>query len=277
VTAVARPFADIDGFRCYAPEQARACADYPSEGFDVTAEIEAGSFWCRSRNRVISDVIRRFTDASRALDLLEIGCGIGGVVAELRRFENLRLTASDVYLDGLRYARARFPAIDFIQLDATSMPFHGEFDIVGAFDVLEHIDDDAAVMHGVRGALRAGGLFVVTVPQHPWMWSAIDEIVRHKRRYTRSALLGRLRDAGFDILFCSSFVTALFPAMAASRFLARLRRQPDDPRAAFATEVTLAPIANRVCDRVMRIDEAALRAGISLPFGGSLLAVAIAR
>ena len=62
--------------------------------------------------------------------------------------------------------------------------------------------------------------------------------------------------------------------MAASRLLSRMRPAQTDTRKAFASQVTLSPVANRFCDLVMRIDELALRAGISLPFGGSLLAVA---
>lgn len=267
-------FAEIDGFRCYAPELAGAHTDYPAEGFAVTAAVEARSFWCRSRNRVLRDVIRRFTDLSRRYEVLEIGCGIGGVVGELRRFPHLTLTASEIYLEGLRFARARFPDVDFIQLDATTMPFDAAFDIVGAFDVLEHIDDDVRVIEGVWRALRSGGLFLVTVPQYPWMWSTLDDLVRHKRRYRRQDLTAKLRGCGFDVLFESSFVTVLFPAMAASRMLSRKRAVDPETAAAFAAEVTLPSAANRVCDWVMRADEFALRRGVSLPFGGSLLAVA---
>jgi SAM-dependent methyltransferase len=267
-------FAEIDGFRCYAPELARAHTDYPAEGFAVTAAVEARSFWCRSRNRVLRDVIRRFTAPSRTYEMLEIGCGIGGVVGELRRFPNLRLTASEIYLEGLRFARSRFPEVDFIQLDATTMPFEATFDIVGAFDVLEHVDDDVRVIEGVSRALRSGGLFLVTVPQYPWLWSRLDDIVRHKRRYTRRDLTAKLRRGGFEVLFASSFVTALFPAMAASRLLSRNRVADSETAAAFASEVMLPSAANRVCDWVMRADEFALRRGVVLPFGGSLLAVA---
>jgi SAM-dependent methyltransferase len=270
----AAAFIEIDGFRCYAPELARDHTDYPSDGFDVTAAVEASSFWCRSRNRVLGDVVERFTDPSRPLAMLEIGCGIGGVVGALRRFPHLRLTASEIYIQGLRYARSKFPDVDFIQLDATAIPFRSEFDIVGAFDVLEHIQDDQRVMQGVHAALRPGGLFIATVPQYQWMWSALDDIVRHKRRYSRSDLLRKVRRQHFEVLFCSSFVSTLFPAMAASRLLSRARRAPADERKAFAAEVTLPPAANRVCDWVMRVDELALRVGISLPFGGSLLVVA---
>jgi SAM-dependent methyltransferase len=267
-------YVEIDGFRCYAPASAVECTDYPNEGFDVTAEVEANSFWCRSRNRILRQIVERFTDRSRKLTMLEIGCGIGGVVAELRQIPNLRLTASEIYLQGLRYARSRFPDVDFIQLDATDMPFHGRFDIVGAFDVLEHIQADDRVIHAVHQSLRPGGVFIVTVPQYQWMWSPLDEVVHHKRRYGRSELLLKLRRNDFDVVFCSSFVTALFPAMAASRLLARTRATQSDTRKAFASQVTLSPAANRLCDWVMRVDELALRAGLSLPFGGSLLVVA---
>jgi SAM-dependent methyltransferase len=273
--ALSQPaFAEIEGFRCYAPERAGDCGDYPSEGFDVTAAAEANSFWCRSRNRVLRCVVERFTDRSRRLAMLEIGCGIGGVVAELRRFAHLRLTASEMSIEGLRYARSRFPDVEFIQLDATAIPFKSDFDIVGAFDVLEHIDADDRVLQCVHDALRPGGLFIVTVPQYQWMWSTLDEVVCHKRRYSRSELLRKVASARFEVVFCSSFVTALFPAMVASRLLSRARRAPGDRKAAFTSEVILSPAANRVCDWIMRVDELALRAGLSLPFGGSLLIVA---
>jgi SAM-dependent methyltransferase len=264
----------IDGFRCYAPQVALQGENYPLDAFDVTAEVESRSFWCRSRNRIVRDVFQRFADHSRPLDVLEIGCGIGGVVGELRRIPNLRLTGSEVYLRGLRYARSRFPEIEFIQLDASAMPFRAEFDLIGAFDVLEHIEKDVQVVAGVFEALRPGGLFVITVPQHPWMWGRLDEIVHHKRRYTRRDLVNKLKAVGFQVLTVSSFVTVLFPFMLASRLLDRARSSPaQDAKAEFAARVNLPGPVNTLFDVFMRIDEAAIRARLSLPFGGSLLAV----
>ncbi|HWW84193.1 MAG TPA: class I SAM-dependent methyltransferase [Vicinamibacterales bacterium] len=271
-------FVEIDGFRCYAPALAQDFADYPSEGFDVTAEVEATSFWCRSRNRILRQIVERFTNRPQPIAMLEIGCGIGGVVRELRSVPNLKLTASEIYLQGLRYARAKFPDVDFIQLDASSMPFRSDFDVVGAFDVLEHIEADERVVSGVFQALRPSGLFIVTVPQYQWMWSTLDEIVHHKRRYSRSGLVDTLRRHEFDVVYCTSFVTMLFPVMAVSRVLSRARTRSTDSdanaKAAFTAEVVLPPVLNRVFDWVMRVDELALRAGLSLPFGGSLLVVA---
>jgi SAM-dependent methyltransferase len=272
---MAGTFQEIEGFRCYAPELARSHADYPSEGFDVTADIEARSFWCRTRNRVLRRVFERFIDRTRPVDVLEIGCGTGFVLKGLSALPNLRLTGSEIYLQGLRYARQTVPGVAFIQLDATDMPFREDFDVIGAFDVLEHVADDRKVIEQVKLALRPGGAFVITVPQYRWMWSRLDEIVEHKRRYSRAELTGKLREAGFTVRYATSFVTTLFPLMAASRLLSRRDDRAGDTREQFASEVTIPAPLNWLFDKVMRIDEALLRAGVTLPFGGSLLVVGI--
>ncbi len=268
------PYTQIDGIRCYAPEVALDYTDYPSGGFDVTAAVEARSFWCRTRNRVLTHVFRRFTDRGRPLDVLEIGCGIGGVIGALREVGNLRLTGSEIYIQGLKYARAKMPDVDFIQLDATAIPFRDQFDVVGAFDVLEHIDADELVMREVHKALKADGLFVVTVPQYQWMWSTLDELVHHKRRYGRRELVEKLRGAGFDVIYTTSFVTALFPFMLLSRLRDRGKAASSNETADFSDRVTLPGPVNTVFDWVMRLDEALLKLGLTLPFGGSLLIVA---
>lgn len=265
---------DIDGIPCYAPDVARSEADYPGVGFDVTAGVESRSFWCRSRIRIVRRMIERFADRTRTLDLLDLGCGIGGMVGALQALDRLNLTGSEIYLSGLRYARSRFPGIRFIQLDATAIPFTDRFDIIGAFDVIEHIEEDDRVIASVHAALRPGGLFLVTVPQHPWLWSRLDELVHHKRRYTRRQLVEQLAAAGFEVEFTTSFVTLLFPLMAMVRLLRRPRPRYDDRRGELESEVAFPGVVNRAFDLAMRVDEACIAAGWSLPVGGSLLAVA---
>jgi len=268
------PFVEIDGFRCFAPKLAVDHADYPSEGFDVTVRLEERSFWCRTRNRVLIHMIRRFIDCSRPLDMLEIGCGTGTVLSALQEIPSLRLTGSEIYLHGLRYARTRLPDVEFIQLDATDIPFRESFDAVGAFDVLEHVDADELVMRQVYKALRPGGLFIVTVPQYRWMWSQLDEIVHHKRRYGRGELLQKMRRAGFDVRYTTSFVTVLFPLMAAVRLRDRSRRSSGNATSDLDAQANLPPVLNTLFDWIMRVDEVLLKLRLTLPFGGSLLAVA---
>jgi SAM-dependent methyltransferase len=265
-------FQIIDGFRCYAPERAFEETDYPSAGFDVSRQVEDASFWCRSRNRLIGSLVTRYVGSEPAR-MLELGCGIGGVLTELATHQNLTLTGSEIYLHGLRYARTRLPQIEFIQLDATTMAFSDAFEAIGAFDVLEHIDADETAMARVHDALVPGGVFLVTVPQYPSMWSRLDELVHHKRRYTRGDLTAKLSRAGFEVAYLTSFVCALFPFMLLSRMLPR-RDAAGGEAEEFQAEVQLPRALNVVFDRIMHIDEVAVRAGLSLPFGGSLVAVA---
>jgi hypothetical protein len=85
--------------------------------------------------------------------------------------------------------------------------------------VLEHIDDDERVLAELRAALRLGGGAIVTVPQHPRLWSAADDYGRHRRRYIRSELLTKLQRCGLEAVYVTSFMMLLLPLMAASRML----------------------------------------------------------
>jgi SAM-dependent methyltransferase len=120
---------------------------YDASLFAYLAELEPRSFWFRARNRLIVSTIRRcFPDAQT---LLEVGCGTGFVLAALRNaLPNLRLTGGELFPEGLEIARQRLRDVELIELDATKPPPRS-FDVVGAFDVLEHIADDESALAGL--------------------------------------------------------------------------------------------------------------------------------
>lgn len=267
------PYTLIDGIKCYHPALAEDERYYPESGFDLTDKVEGGSFWVRSRTRVLRRQVLRLTRGAARVRMLEIGCGTGWFLRSLSGRENLELVGSEVSLRGLKSATARGAAVEFIQLDATDIPFVGEFDLIGAFDVIEHIDNDMSVLRGMLRALKPGGHAIVTVPQHPFLWSALDEIVHHKRRYTRRELSEKLEAAGFELVYVTSFLFTLFPLMLVSRLLDRGRPQGQDP-AAFGKRVSFPGWMNALFDAFMRVDETLIGLGVPLPFGGSLLAVA---
>ena len=97
--------------------------------------------------------------------------------------------------------------------------------MVGAFDVIEHISEDEEALAQLRRAVRPGGGVLVTVPQHPRLWSPADDYGEHKRRYRRRELVEKVSAAGLEIERITSFVSLLLPAMIASRFLDRRRAE----------------------------------------------------
>jgi SAM-dependent methyltransferase len=245
----------------------------PEGGFDVAlferfAAVEPQSFWFRARNRLVVSAVRRHFPG--ATSLLEVGCGTGFVLAGLREaFPELRLVGSELYEEGLAFARARLPGVDLVELDAREMPFREEFDVVGAFDVLEHVHEDEEVLAGMRQALRPGGGVILLVPQHPRLWSDLDVVAHHVRRYTRRELAAKVGRAGFRIVETTSWMSSLLPAMVGSRAVRHFSRRPYDP----FSELRPGPL-NRVFERILDGERTLIERGISLPVGGSLLIVA---
>ncbi len=154
-------------------------------------------------------------------------------------------------------------------MDARRIPYVDEFDVIGAFDVLEHIPEDEAVLVQLRSALKPGGGLLITVPQHPRLWSSADVYACHVRRYTASEIRCKVENAGFEIVRSTSFVSLLLPAMLASRRRGR-DRGDFDPR----DEFRIGRTANRALEEILRIERWLIRTGVSFPVGGSRLIVA---
>ena len=260
----------MDGVTAFAPALAASGAGFREDYFADLAAIEAGSFWFRARSALIIWAMRRYLPNPR--NFLEIGCGTGFVLRGLRgAFPSAELSGSEVFTAGLAFAAERVPSARFYQMDAREIPFRDEFDAIGAFDVIEHIEEDEAVMAEVGRALRPGGSFLITVPQHPALWSAQDEHAFHVRRYVARDLRRKLEAAGFEILRMTSFVSLLLPMLFASR-----RRMPAAASSDFDAidAVRLPWVVNRILEVVMAVERAVIRGGVSFPAGGSLLVVA---
>lgn len=241
---------------------------FPEDGFADLAAIEPGHFWFEARNRIIVWALERFGESPA--NLLEVGCGTGFVLQALHeKFPRLELTGTDALPGGLVFAQERVPAGTFRMEDARALTAVDAFDVVCAFDVLEHIPDDQAALDVLYRATTPGGLLMLTVPQHPWLWSRMDEIGHHVRRYRRQELVERVVRAGFVPLKVTSFMSVVMPLLMVSRLT-----ESSTPDEALHREVRPAAIVNRTLRMALAAERATIRAGLNWPFGGSLLLVA---
>lgn len=259
----------IGGFPAFAPELAQGASGYDPAHFAELARLEAGNFWFRARNRLIAWAIGHYFGGAR--NLFEVGCGTGFVLAGIAAaFPALKLAASEAASAGLEYASARAPGASLMQMDARRIPFRNEFDVIAAFDVIEHIEDDRAVLAGLRAAAAPGGGVLLTVPQHPFLWSEYDVRAGHVRRYRARELRDKAVEAGLEVVRMTSFVTLLLPLMLASRLAQHRPRGDYDPLA----ELRISPWLNWPLEQALAIERLMVRSGISFPAGGSLLVVA---
>ena len=194
-----------DGFPSYATTGCQGGKLFPIGSFALLAKREAGSFWFRARNELIIWALGNFFSTCRLF--LEIGCGTGFVLSGIEKaYPEMTLLGSEMFSEGLAFAASQVRRAELVRMDARSIPFVDHFDVIGAFDVLEHIEEDEIVLAQIRRALKPGGGLLLTVPQHPWLWSWTDDYSYHVRRYTAESLHAKLSRAGFDILLSTSFI-----------------------------------------------------------------------
>jgi ubiquinone/menaquinone biosynthesis C-methylase UbiE len=259
----------IGGFECFAPELAGGNTDYDPKHFEALMKIEDGSFWFEARNRIILWALRRFFPQARSL--MEIGVGTGFVMRAVRgALPEACLSASDVYVEGLRFAAQRLgDSVELLQMDARRIPFRDEFQVMCLFDVLEHIQDDEGVMKELSLVLNPGGGLMITVPQHMFLWGPFDEAGYHKRRYGVRELEDKVKAAGFEVVFKTSFVSLLLPVLYWSRLRSRRSGKYE-----LSDEQKIHPMVDKCFRAILAVELGLIRWGIRLPAGGSQLLVA---
>jgi len=259
----------VDGLLSFAPDLAARNDGFCAESFEKLFKLEAANFWFRSRNHLLIWALRRFYP--QAGSFIEIGCGTGYVLSGIHReFPTLRLCGSDISSHGLSFAEQRLSDVTFFQMDARRIPFEAEFDVLGGFDVLEHIAEDDVVLSQMFQAIKPGGGIMLTVPQHRFLWSYKDEYSCHKRRYTRKELVGKVKQAGFEIVRATSFVSLLLVPM----LLSRMRQRRPQGNWDATAELRIGGFLNTLLEKVLGLERILIRCGLSFPAGGSLLVIA---
>ena len=260
----------VDGFSAFAPKFNQRDGGFKPHYFSELVQLETTNFWFRARNQLIVWALNKYYQ--KFSSFLEIGCGTGFVLSGISKaFPQTKLVGSEIFTTGLDIAAARVPSASFLQMDARSIPYHEEFEVIGAFDVLEHIEEDETVLEQIILALKPNGIVLVTVPQHDWLWSANDDYACHVRRYTAPDLHQKLQAAGFRIERTTSFITTLLPAMMVSRLL---NRNTDPDKFDATAEFKIASWLNNLFFRLLQAEQYLIRKGINFPIGGSRLVVA---
>ncbi len=203
----------------------------------------------------------------QAARVLDAGCGSGGLIRRLAAAEPAwHWTGVDVSPLACELARSRCPA-DIREASVTALPFpDATFDAVVSADVLYHVEDDGAALRELRRVLRPGGIVVLNVPAHRWLWSYHDVATHACRRYTRGELLGKLQAAGFVGARATHWNALLLPLLVVRRKLLPA------PRGGSDVGLFPAPV-EAGCNAAMALERAWLGRVGRLPFGSSLLAV----
>lgn len=240
--------------------------------YERLAAAEEKMWWLRGLHANLITILAGVACASPRAAILDAGCGTGGLLVRLGAARpEANLFGVDIDPGAARVAATKsgrpvcVGSVDRLPFADTS------FDAILSADVLCHRGvDEAATLRGFRRCLRSGGVLVLNLPAYRWLYSDHDAAVDNARRYARAEVVRLLAEAGFAGVQAVYWNTFLFPLMVLRRKL--WRRGATDP----ASDVELLPEpVERAFGAVMALENRLLGAGLSLPFGGSILAMAV--
>jgi SAM-dependent methyltransferase len=237
--------------------------------YQQMAELDDRHWWYRARRKIIAELIRREVRPQSDARILEIGCGTGHNLAMLGGFGHVDGLELDDEARALSEQRLGRKIMSAPLPELAGVPDR-HYDLIGAFDVIEHIDDHHAALASIAAKLKPGGKFVMTVPAHQWMWSAHDVVNHHKRRYSKRSLKQLVERSPMQLQKVGYFNSLLFPLAVAERAASKLRGKD-------SADVKLPPgPLNAALEKVFQA-EGYLVGRLPLPPGLSLFAVASAR
>ena len=237
--------------------------------YQQMAELDERHWWYRARREILAELVRREARLPPGANILEIGCGTGHNLAMLSGFGHVEGLELDDEARALSEKRLGRPVMSAPLPQLAGVP-DGRYDLIGAFDVIEHIDDDRGALASIAAKLKPGGKFMMTVPAHQWMWTAHDVVNHHKRRYSKGRLRQLIESSPLRLDKIGYFNSLLFPVAVAERTVSKLRRRDD-------ADVRLPPAPlNTTLEKIFAA-ERYLVGRLPLPPGLSLFAVASAR
>jgi SAM-dependent methyltransferase len=232
-------------------------------------EVEDRHWWFQSRLLMIEALFARHILSGfggRAPDLLDLGCGTGLFLS--RRAADCHGVGADFSRQALVFCASR-GLRRVAQADAARLPFSdASFDVVTAFDLIEHVADDRALIAEAWRVLRPGGFLLATVPAHPVMWSGHDVSLHHYRRYRRGQFEALFAGSGWQPVRTTYGFTLIFPAALIIRVARRVfgKNRPQSDTSPVSGWI------NKILITIHRA-ETGLLSRINLPAGVSLFTI----
>jgi SAM-dependent methyltransferase len=196
---------------------------FPDEGPGLLFGLKDGHFWFTHRRSAIREAARDCLPGKGGAHVLDFGCGDGEVLTDLSRY--FHAVGLDPRVNDLALARRR--GATRLVAARGDLPFTRCFDLIGLFDVVEHVADDVSLLRDAAALAVPGGFVLLTVPADPRLWSKFDRYAGHYRRYTRRALEGLLRDAGLEQVRLLPLFRILWPMARVNALLGRRREVTD--------------------------------------------------
>lgn len=235
--------------------------------------LERTHWWFLSRLKILKILFKKHIAKNTDLNILNAGAATGATSTMLKEYGHV---ASSEYDKECATFLSEILNEEVSNSSLTDLPYESDsFDVVCAFDVIEHIEDDRKALLEVNRVLNNDGIVFLTVPAFQILWGEHDEVNHHFRRYKISELVSLLKSTGFKVKYQTYFNFLLFIPILIVRILSKNKVSSKEKaqRSDFSKFKTKS-LANRILKWIFISEIHVLKFQISVPFGVSALVIA---
>lgn len=233
-------------------------------------QMEQQHWWFKARAAILESQVSAIAEKyNKPITILNIGVATGATTKMLEKFGNVISVEYDK--DCCEFLKSNM-GIEAINASMTALPFNNyTFDIVCAFDVIEHIEEDELAIREAYRVLNDKGTYIFTVPAFKFLWSDHDIVNHHFRRYTTTELLEKIKRNGLPVNYLSYFNAFLFLPIALVRLVTNLFKSNKNTeyKSDFET-YQIKSFSNSVLYKIFLIERAIMKRRIRMPFGVSV-------
>jgi len=177
------------------------------EEYYVMMESQDSHWWWKSRNNILKKLLTKYFKYNEDTLIADAGSGYGANLNLLKKFG--KVSALEKNQDAAEYIKKMYENVEIIQW-ASPEKIDKKFDLIVFADVLEHIKDDKEAINWCYNHLKSDGFVLITVPAHLYLWTQMDRVLHHFRRYKKKEIQYLLYN-NFEIKFISYYNFFLFP------------------------------------------------------------------
>ena len=235
-------------------------------------ELEQKLWWFQGMTFISEALLRPLFNNLSDPDILDVGCGTGGMMLWLQKFST-KISGLDISEVALDFCMRN--GLDRLHLGSiTNLPIPSEsIDVITCLDVLVQLpgrEDDLLAIQEIHRALKPGGYAFIRAAAFEWMRGSHDKAMNSRRRYTRYELLKKVEHSGFIVQYSGYANMFLFPIAVLHRLI--LQPMGIIPKGSDVKPLPgIFSILNKPFSSLLKIEAKLIKAGISLPFGLSVV------
>jgi len=230
--------------------------------------LENYHWWFLGKKTLLCAFLAKYADLkNHSMKILDVGCGTGMIMFLLKNYGETY--GIDISEEALNFCRLRGHKY-LKKARANNVPFDNQFfDLVIAFDLLEHLEDDEGAVKEFYRILKKGGILLISVPSFKFLYSEHDLAAGHKRRYTANQIKRLMKQKQFSIMKITYTNMFIFPLVVVYRLLKKFFPIREQVKTDF---FSVPLIINKILSSIYRL-EAILLARMDFPFGLSVVCV----